>query len=521
MTVIKRSGLHCLQSIGLVIVMLVAHIDICAQQTHRPNIIVFFIDDMGWEDTSVPFSGSVTANNKKYHTPNMERLAKEGVKFTNAYAAPVCTPTRVSIITGMNVAHHHVTNWTSPFKDTYSDAKDSVYSPADWNVNGFTPVAGVNKAVHATAFPQLLKDAGYFTVHVGKSHWGPQGTPGSSPYNVGFLVNISGHAAGHPQSYLPEDNFGNLPGKNTPASVPDLEAYYQSNTFLTEALTLEAIRSIEYPVSRKQPFYLNFGHYAVHTPIMGDKRYFQKYLDKGLDSTEAKYASLIEGMDKSLGDILDFVDKKGIKNNTVILVLSDNGGLALTPPRGGTHLTHNAPLRAGKGSVYEGGIRIPFIVRYPALIKASGTSHKPVIVEDVFPTILELAGVRNYKTIQQVDGKTFVPALKDPSITDTSRVLLWHYPNNWQNKEIPGTNYFSALRKGKWKLVYSQKNNTAQLYDLYADLGEEKDLSAIYPEKTKELINMLGKQLKAFKAPMPSDKKTGKQLPYPGEVLNN
>lgn len=144
-----------------------------------------------------------------------------------------------------------------------------------------------------------------------------------------------------------------------------------------------------------------------------------------------------------------------------------------------------------------------------------------MIVEDVFPTILELAGVRGYKTIQQVDGKTFVPALKNPSLTDTSRVLLWHYPNNWQNKEIPGTNYFSALRKGKWKLVYNQKNSIVELYDLYADLGEEKDLSAVYPEKTKELVNILGKQLRDFKAPMPSYKKTGEQLPYPGEVQNN
>ncbi|MCC6288718.1 MAG: sulfatase [Chitinophagaceae bacterium] len=509
-----------LQSIAFVTVMLAWHSDVHAQQSSHPNIIIFLIDDMGWEDTSVPFSGTVTTNNKKYHTPNMERLAKSGLKFTNAYAAPVCTPTRVSLITGMNVAHHHVTNWTSPLKDNNTDAPDSTLSAADWNINGFSPVPGVDKTVHATALPQLLKDAGYFTIHVGKAHWGPQGTPGANPYNVGFIVNISGHAAGHPQSYLSEDNYGNLPGKNSAQSVPDLEQYYQSGTFLTEALTQEAIRSLEYPVSKKQPFFLNFGHYAVHVPLMADKRYYQHYLDKGLDSAEAKYASLIEGMDKSLGDVLNFVEKKGIKNNTVILFLSDNGGLALAPPRGGEPFTQNAPLRAGKGSVYEGGIRVPFIIQYPLLIKAGGITDNPVIVEDIFPAILELAGIRNYHSIQKTDGKSFVPVLKNPALTDTSRLLLWHYPNNWQAKTIPGTNYFSALRKGRWKLIYNQRNNTTELYDLSKDLGEEKNVATVFPAKTKELLNLLGRQLKDYNAPMPVDKKTAKPLPYPGDNSN-
>ncbi len=517
MTDTKQRRLRFLFSIVFVGVLLIKHSALNAQQSSHPNIIIFLIDDMGWEDTSVPFSGGTTPNNKKFRTPNMERLAGEGLVFTDAYAAPVCTPTRVSLITGMNVAHHHVTNWTSPFKDKNSDAPDSTLNPSDWNSNGFSPVAGINKTVHATALPQLLKDAGYFTIHVGKAHWGAQGTPAASPYNVGFIVNIAGHAAGHPQSYLSEDNYGNILGKISPQAVPDLEQYYESGTFLTEALTQEALRNLEYPVSKKQPFFLNFGHYAVHVPLMADKRYFQQYLDKGLDSAEAKYASLIEGMDKSLGDILDFVDKKGIKNNTVILFLSDNGGLALAPPRGGEPFTQNAPLRAGKGSVYEGGIRIPFIIRFPGLIKTAGTRHSTTIVEDVFPSILELAGVHNYQTIQKIDGKSIVPVLKNPASADTSRVLLWHYPNNWKTQDIPGTNYYSALRKNNWKLVYSQRNNTAELYDLSSDLSEQKDLSKTFPGKTKELLTILGNQLKSFEAPMPYDKKTGKRLAYPGE----
>ncbi|MGC4034734.1 MAG: sulfatase [Chitinophagaceae bacterium] len=491
-----------------------------AQSASRPNIIIFLVDDMGWEDTSVPFSGTVTANNKKYHTPNMERLAREGLLFTDAYAAPVCTPTRVSLITGMNVAHHHVTNWTSPFKNQNSDAPDSLLIDSTWNINGFSPVAGVPATVYATALPQLLKDAGYFTIHVGKAHWATQGTPAANPSNVGFIVNIAGHAAGHPQSYLSEDAYGNRPGKNTAQSVPDLEQYYDSGIFLTEALTREALKAVEVPVSNKQPFFLNMAHYAVHVPLMADNRFFQKYIDNGLDSAEAKYASLIEGMDKSLGDILDFVEKKGIRNNTVILFLTDNGGLALTPPRGGVHLTQNAPLRAGKGSVYEGGIRVPLIVRFPPIVKPGTITHYPTIVEDVFPAILELAGIDKSKVVQTIDGKSFVPVLKKPLLKDTSRVLLWHYPNNWTAREIPGTNYFSALRQNNWKLVYSQRSGNAELYDLSKDLSEEHNLATTYPDKTRELVKLLGKQLKKVNAPMPTDKKTGKQLPYPGDVNN-
>ncbi|MET0244641.1 MAG: sulfatase [Flavitalea sp.] len=490
-----------------------------AQQPARPNVIIFLVDDMGWEDTSVPFSGSETPNNKKYRTPNMSRLAKDGVLFTNAYAAPVCTPTRVSLVTGMNVAHHKVTNWTSPFKNKNSDAADSVFDAADWNTNGLSPVAGIPKTVHATPLPQLLKDAGYFTIHTGKAHWGAQGTPGANPYNLGFIVNIAGHAAGHPQSYLSEDAYGNLPGKNTAQSVPDLEEYFNSGTFLTDALTSEALKSLELPVANQQPFFLHLAHYAVHTPLMADKRFFQAYLEKGLDTAEAKYASLIEGMDKSLGEILDFVEKKGISKNTVILFLSDNGGLALAPPRGGTPHTHNAPLRAGKGSVYEGGIRIPMIVRYPVLAKGGTITSNPTIIEDVFPAILELTHTKPKKIIQNVDGISFVPALKNNSLKDTSRVLLWHYPNNWQAQEIPGTNYFSAIRQNNWKLVYSQKKNTAELYDLSEDLSEEKDVAATNPEKTKELLNLLGKKLKDFSAPMPVNKSTGKKIQYPGDKI--
>lgn len=492
---------------------LVVFADGQATGQQRPNIILFLVDDMGWQDTSVPFSGNPTANNRKYHTPNIEKLATGGLVFTNAYANNVCTPSRVSLITGINAAHHGITNWTHPEKDQPSDAPDAQFLPTTWNFNGFSPQPNVPNTFYAKPLPAILKESGYFTVHVGKAHWASQGTPGVSPYNLGFLVNISGHAAGHPQSYLSEDNFGNLPGSNSDQSVPDLEEYYQSGTFLTEALTKEAIKAIEYPVRKKQPFFLNLAHYAVHVPLMADKRYFQAYLDRGLDSAEAKYAALVEGMDASLGELLQFLKDRHLEQNTVVILASDNGGLALAPPRGGEAFTQNLPLRAGKGSLYEGGIRVPLIVSYPQLIRSAGSTNQPVIIEDFFPTILELAGIRPGAGI---DGRSFYSTLTNKAGTDTNRALVWHYPNKWIPQDGPGINYYSAIRKGPWKLIYSLRTRQAELYNLQNDPGETQDLARQFPATVKALEKTLGETLESYHAPMPVERKTGLKLPYPG-----
>jgi len=465
------------------------------------------VDDMGWQDCSLPFTNEKTALNKKYHTPNMEKMAKAGMMLTNAYATPVCTPSRVSLMTGMNSAHHGVTNWTSPNNNTPTDAKDSQFVAANWNYNGLSTVPSISKTYYATPLPKILKDAGYFTLHVGKAHWGSAGTTGANPYNMGFVVNISGHAAGHPQSYLGTENYGNLPGKTSMQAVPDLEAYYGKDTFLTEALTLEVIKALEYPIKNKQPFFLNFAQYAIHTPIQGDKRFVQKYLDAGLPPTEANYASLIEGMDKSLGDIINFLDEKGVAKNTVILFMSDNGGLSLAKDLGGSRdgvsHTQNIPLRAGKGSVYEGGIRIPMIVKWPAMIKPSSKTDTPVIVEDLFPTLLEIAGIKNYNCVQKPDGISFLPLLLNHKVSVNDRLFLWHYPNKWISNDGPGINYFSAARQGDWKIVYNLRNGNCELYNLKTDIGEQENLSAKYPEKAKELLELLTQKLITWKAPMP------------------
>lgn len=486
-------------------------------QKDRPNIIVFLIDDMGWQDCSVPFWSQTTPLNKKFHTPNMERLAKEGMKFTNAYASPVCTPTRTSMLSGMNVTHHGITSWTSPWKNNNTDAADDQFLPAPWNINGLSPQADIERTKMATPFPVLLKNAGYFTIHVGKAHWASMGTPGANPLNMGFMVNISGHAAGHPQSYYASENFGNIPGKASAQAVPDLEEYFGTDTFLTEALTKEAIKAMDAPIRNRQPFFLNMAHYAVHTPIMADHRFFQKYLDAGLDSVEARYATLIEGMDKSLGDIMDYLHEKKVDKNTIIIFMSDNGGLSLSPPRGGVQHTQNLPLRAGKGSVYEGGIREPMIVKWSVKVKSGSVANQYVIIEDFFPTILEMAGIKEYKVVQTVDGKSFMPVLLNPQYSDTSRVLFWHMPNKWTNKDGPGINYFSAVRKGDWKLVYNIRTGNKELYNLGNDISESNDLSGQFPEKVVMLSSLLTMQLKKWNTPMPVFKVSNKSAAFPDE----
>ncbi|NSL90717.1 sulfatase [Chitinophaga sp. Mgbs1] len=483
----------------------------------QPNIIVFLVDDMGWEDTSVPFWTQLTEKNKRFRTPNMERLARQGAKFTSAYATPVCTPSRVSLMTGMNAARHGVTNWTSPRKDNNSDAPDTQVGAADWNYNGFSPVSNVPHTVYATPLPALLKTAGYYTIHAGKAHWGAMGTPGANPYNMGFQVNIAGHAAGHPQSYLSEENYGNMPGKATVQAVPDLEEYYGSGTFLTAALTQEALKAVNDPVRLQQPFYLYLSHYAVHVPLQADKQYIQRYLDMGLEEPEARYASMIEGMDASLGAVMDYLDAKKIADNTVIIFMSDNGGLSLAPPRGGQPFTQNAPLRAGKGSVYEGGIREPMLVKWPGVTPPGSVIPQYVIIEDFFPSVLEMAGIQLYETTQETDGRSFVPLLQQPSVTDSMRTLIWHYPNKWIPDGGPGINYKSALRQGRWKLVYDLLSGQTELYDLETDITEKNDLAAKEPQRVKNLTRLLSAELQRRHAPMPLNRATGKPFPWPGQ----
>lgn len=487
----------------------------------RPNILLFMVDDMGWQDTSLPFWTEKTPYNERYHTPNMERMAQMGTMFTSAYASSISSPSRCSLLTGCNAARHRVTNWTFNYNRSTDYDDPDLRMPA-WNVNGIQPAEGIERAFHATSFVQILKAHGYRTIHCGKAHFGARETPGADPTVFGFDVNICGHAAGGLASYLGEQRYGH--DKNgKPVSgfaIPGLEAYWDTDVFATEALTQEAIKALKQTEGADEPFFLYMAHYAVHIPIQADKRFLQKYLDKGLPYTEAAYATLIEGMDKSLGDLIDYLEASGRIDNTIILFMSDNGGLSAsnrTPP---LHV-QNAPLRSGKGSVYEGGVREPMIVYWKGVATPGSKIDRYVAIEDFYPTILEMAQIEKYRTVQPVDGISFVPLLTGKGDPSKHRALIWNTPNVWYPNDLSayGIGQTCAIRKDDYKLVYWYKTGKKELFDLKNDIGETNDLSAQDPKTVRRLSKELGRYLRRVGAQRPFFKSNGKACAWPDEAV--
>ncbi|MBQ9138386.1 MAG: sulfatase [Alistipes sp.] len=526
----------------------------------RPNIVFFIIDDMGWVDSSVAYGEQVYPNNLRYHTPNMQRLASQSVMLTSAYACPVSTPTRTSLITGVNAAHSHITNWTSALRDMPSDAAggavasvtgvaddtNSSFLRPEWNINGVSPEQGVSGTFYAKPLPQLLREAGYYTIHVGKAHWGSAGTPAANPYNMGYVVNVTGNVAGMPRSYLSEDNYGNKPDKWTYMAVQNMAEYYGTGVHLTEALTREALKTLDYPLQHGEPFYLYFAHYATHTPIQRDARFIQRYLDAGLDEGQARYASMVEGVDKSLGDLMDYLEAKGVADNTIIIFMTDNGGNAENVAKGGVRFMHNLPLRNGKGSVYEGGIRVPLMIKWQGKVAPDTRVNTPVICEDLFPTILQMAGIKRYDVPQSVDGKSLVnlvtkgsklavKAAKNGEITDQKsanafvvpqsvsgidpeRALVFHYPHQWKGYELEDIDFLSAVRKGDWKLVYRMRTGALELYNLKSDIGEQHNVADKHPDVVRTLAVELSDKLRGWNSPMPRLRSTGESVPMPDKL---
>ena len=488
-------------------------------QDTRPNIILFMVDDMGWQDTSVPFWTEKTPLNERYHTPNMERLASQGMLFTQAYACAVSSPTRVSLITGMNAARHRVTNWTLQ-KNASNDAKSDVLTFPQWNVNGICQAPNIPHTYEITSLPQLLKNSGYHTIHCGKAHWGAIDTPGENPHHFGFEVNIAGHAAGGPASYLGEENFGNRVDEkpSSPFAIPGLKDYWGSDIFATEALTLEALKALEKAKNLQQPFYLYMSHYAIHVPINPDKRFYQKYINRGLSAKEAAYAALVEGIDKSLGDIMTWLENNDLDKNTIIIFMSDNGGYATGNQwRDKPLYTQNAPLNSGKGSAYEGGIREPMIVKWTGVVKPNTQSNDYLIIEDFFPTILDMAQVTFRETKQTIDGVSFMPILSGKKNTHKNRSLYWHFPNLW-GETGPGIGTTSAIRKGDWKMIYYYDTGAKELFNIREDIGEKHNLATSHGDVVEALSVELGNYLRDVSAQRPSFKATGKLCPWPDEL---
>lgn len=493
-----------------------------AGDSRPPNVVLFLVSDLGWQDTSVPFlydgnSPVLTPANQRLHTPNMERLARQGMKFTSAYACCVDSPSRVSLLTGLNAARHRVTSWVL-HKDVKTDnTGKSTLLPPDWNCNGLSSEPATPHAICVPTLPQLLRQAGYRTILVGSSHWGALEVPAASPKNVGFDISLASEATNTQGSYLGERNYARKPGRHNEADVPGLEEYHGTHTFLTQALTNVADKAIADAVAAGQPFFLCLSHYAMQVSYARDDRFYQRYRDAGLDDVEAKYASMVEGVDKSLGDVLDTLDRTGVGLNTIVIFMSTNGALSAVY-RGGVPNTQNAPLRSGKGSAYEGGIRVPMIVKWPGVVHGGSVCITPVIVDDFLPSIMEMVGAKaRHVSTPPVDGVSFVPLLRaDGHVVESTanRRLYWHYPNFW-GIPGPGIEPFSAIRAGDWKLIYFYKGARCELYNLAADIGEQHNLVTVDRARAQDLVGELADWLRRTNAQMPIEKRTGKAVALP------
>jgi arylsulfatase A-like enzyme len=481
-----------------------------AQSATKPNIIVFLVDDMGLMDTSVPFLTDKAGKpisyplNKWYHTPNMKRLADMGTRFSTFYAQSVCSPSRASLITGQNAARHKTTQWINPDENNRGDL-----GPKDWNWKG---ISIRDKAT----LPIILQKQGYETIYVGKAHFGPFGTSAENPLNLGFNVNIGGTAIGHPGSYLGSEKYAQkMKNGNLRQQVPHLEKYHESNTFLTDALSNEAIAEIHKAKANKKPFYLQIAHYAVHTPFTFDPSFKEHYFNDTLKSEDAKkFASMVEGMDNSLGQLMNALEKSGLAENTIIFFLGDNGSDA---PLGPTHLvSSSAPLRGKKGTHYEGGMRIPFIASWAKPqatnrwqkkmpIKQGAIQTQLGTIMDIYPTILDLLDIKN-PAGHAIDGVSLAINLRGNANALKPAKFLMHFPHDHRSK------YFTSYRNGDWKIVYhyfpelNPANTRFELFNLSTDPYENDNLDKKMPQKLKQMFNLMCKQLENEGALYPIDK---------------
>lgn len=484
-----------------------------AAESQPPNVLVFLVDDMGVMDTSVPFLTDSEGNptryplNDFYRTPNMERLAASGIRFNQFCAMSVCSPTRVSLMTGQNAARHRTTNWINANRNNGGPS-----GPPEWNWQGL-------KSGDVT-LAKLLQQAGYRTIHVGKGHFGPKDSEGAEPTNLGFAYNIGGTHFGSPGSYYAKDNF-TRGGQRDFQSVPHLEKYHGTDIFLTEALTREAKSQLSAAVEAEQPFFLYMAHYAVHSPFQADPRFLANYAASGKSPQAQAFATLIEGMDKSLGDLLDHLQELGVAENTIVFFLGDNGSDA---PLGHQHTVASAaPLRGKKGSHYEGGTRVPFIAAWAAAsatnehqqrlpIGAGKIQTQLASVEDLFPTVLAIAGAPCPEQ-QTVDGQSLAKLLTGEPDPQRAAEFLMHYPHSPHRSD-----YFTTFRDQDWKVIYHyfpsevSGGSHYQLFHLASDPYEQHDLAQQRPEELRRMMSALIAALEAKQALYPVDGERGEPL---------
>jgi len=431
---------------------------LAAAPLSRPNVILILADDLGWTDLSCYGSDL-------YETPHLDRLVRDGMKFTQAYSAcTVCSPSRAAILTGKYPARLHLTDWIPGLPP-----ENPRLLVPPWTK--YLPLEEVTMA-------RTLRSAGYATASIGKWHLGGEEY---YPEKHGFETNIAGSSAPAPPSYFAPYKIATLPdGPN--------------GEYITDRLADEAVRFIE--AQKENPFFLYLPNFAVHTPIQGKQPLIQKYRSKkrsGLKQTNAVYAAMIESMDDSVGRIRRKLDELKIADRTVVIFASDNGGRVPT--------TSNHPLRVGKGSCYEGGTRVPLIVHWPGMTKPGSVCEIPVISMDLYPTILEIAS-QNEAARKAVDGVSLVPLLRQEGGLQRD-ALFWHYPH-YQHYQLGGTTPYGAIRAGDFKLIEFFDDMRVELYNLREDIGEQRNLAAQLPAKVDELRARLHAWRKEVGAQMPS-----------------
>jgi arylsulfatase A-like enzyme len=453
-----------------------------AAAAERPNVVFILADDLGWADL-----GCYGAD--LHETPNLDRLATEGVRFTQAYAMSVCSPTRAALLTGQHAARLHITIWREASVQRDAQAAKSKRPLLE-------PVTARDLSRDAVTVARLLKEAGYQTFHVGKWHLGG---PEHYPENHGFDVNVGGTLWGAPDSF-----FWPFKGDRTfrePRYVPGL-GVGKPGDYLTDRLTGEALRLIE--AAKGRPFFLNLWYYAPHTPIEGKPELVGGYrtrLKPELRHQNPEYAAMVHTLDANVGRVLGKLKQLGVADRTLVVFTSDNGGFVNQFK--GQQVTNNAPLRSGKGSLYEGGIRVPLVVRLPGITPAGAVCDEPVVCMDHFPTIAELAGVKGAAT---ADGVSLVPLLRNPAGRLGREALFFHYPHYYAT-----TTPVSAVRAGDWKLLEFFEDSRRELYNLKEDTGEKRNLADQMPEKVKELHGKLAVWRQEVKAPMPTPNKPEKK----------
>ena len=454
-----------------------------SERRKKLNFVFFLIDDLGWMDLGCYGS-------RFYETPNIDQLASEGMRFTDAYAAcPVCSPTRASIVAGKYPARLGITQWIGGPNE-----------PTPYR--HYLPLEEVTIA-------EALKEAGYATGFVGKWHLATRDAERATYYpdRQGFDINIGGDWSGAPPTYFWPYEKRNRTMETMPPGGAEGE-------YLTDRLTDESLKFLD--ANKDKPFLLYFSHYAVHTPIESKPELTEKYKAKLQNMPEhdgprfapvygryrtrlvqdnPAYAGMVQSVDESVGRVMDKLEELGVADHTAIIFMSDNGGLSTVPREGPTC---NLPLRAGKGWLYEAGIREPMMIKWPGVVKPGSTCSEPVTSTDFYPTMLQMAGL-TLKPEQHVDGVSLVPLLKGKSKLKR-KAIYWHYPHYHGSGSKPS----GAIRAGDYKLIEWYEDNSVELYNLKEDIGEKNDLSTKMPEKAAELQRLLHRWLKQTKADVPT-----------------